>query len=66
LLEINQNHQIEEKIFKKIPLKPNTLKTLKVMAIEMDLDKDGKITADMFGICIDELARLYKDKDTAH
>ena len=50
-----ENLVIEEKVIKRIPLTQESYKYLKKMAIDLDMDSDGKISLDMIGACIDLL-----------
>lgn len=56
--DINEeNLVIEEKVIKRIPLMQESYKYLKKMAIDLDMDSDGKISLDMIGSCIDLLIK---------
>ncbi|WP_294963340.1 hypothetical protein [Sulfurimonas sp.] len=50
----------KEKITNRIPLLPDSIKYLKKMVIDLDMDNDSKITPIMLGSCIDELIKEKK------
>jgi len=55
--EIKKTVEVEASIVKRIPLKAETYKFLKKMAIDLELDGDGAIKPDMIGACIDKLVK---------
>ena len=51
-----------QKISRRFVILPETLKALKKMVIELDMDNDGKISNDMLGACIDMLVQEKENK----
>jgi hypothetical protein len=65
--DINKINYISEKvsdrITKRFSISHETYKSLKKMAIDMELDVGDKISADALGLCIDELVSIKNNND---
>ncbi len=51
-----------DKVSQKIVVKPNAHKELKKLIIDLDLDKNGKLTPEMYGQAIEHILENWVQK----
>jgi len=60
--EITKNKDIE-RVVKRISMSSETYKTLKKIAIDLELDNDAKVGPEALGLCIDKVINEYTNKN---